>query len=135
MPDAPSVLVAEDDPQFRAGILTLLKPLALNCIAVEDGRRAIEVLRDLSQDVHLVITDMRMPVGSGWEVIEAARKHRGQSLPVIMQTGEAQYSDVQSRARDLGITPMDKADVRRCLVPAVREALRIFLRLKARWVL
>lgn len=123
--DAFSVLVAEDDPQFRAGIVTLLKQLGLNCIPVENGRQAIDVLRDLSRAVHLVITDMRMPVGSGWEVIEAAREYRGASLPVIMQTGEAQYTDVQSRADALGIAPMDKADVPRCLVPAVREVLRI----------
>lgn len=125
MRDAPSVLVAEDDGQFRAGILTLLKPLALNCIPVENGRQAIEVLRDLSQELHLVITDMRMPVGSGWQVIEAAREHRGESLPIIMQTGEAQYDDVQRRAEALGITPIDKADVHKRLVPAVREALRL----------
>lgn len=123
MPNAPSVLVAEDDPQFRAGIVTMLKPLGVNCIPVEDGRQAIEVLRDLSREVHLVITDMRMPVGSGWHVIEAAREHRGESLPVIMQTGEAQYTDVQSRAEELGITPIDKADVPQRLVPAVSEAL------------
>ena len=103
----------------------MLKPLALNCIPVEDGRQAIEVLRDLSRELHLVITDMRMPVGTGWEVIEAAREHRGESLPVIMQTGEAKYSDVQRRAEAFGITPIDKADLHELLIPAVREALRL----------
>jgi CheY-like chemotaxis protein len=125
MRDALSVLVAEDDPQFRAGLLALLKPLALSCIPVENGRQAIEVLRDLSRELGLVITDMRMPVGSGWDVIKAAREHRGESLPIIMQSGEAKYSDVRLRAEGSGIILMDKAEVRERLVPAVREALRL----------
>ena len=123
MPDAFTVLIAEDYPDFRARILALIEPLALTCIAVADGREAINVLRDRSQELHLLITDMDMPVHTGWDVIEAAREHRGEALPIIMQTGEGKYSYVRRRAEELGIVLIDKPDVDALLIPAVRAAL------------
>jgi len=118
-----SVLVAEDYPDFRARLLTLLEPLELACIPVANGLRAIEVLQDLSRGLDLLITDMDMPVHNGWEVIEAARQHRGDGLPIVMQTGEARYSYVRRRAEEFGITLIDKTDVADLLVPAVQRAL------------
>lgn len=125
MAGAANVLIAEDYPDFRARLLALLEPFDFNCIPVANGRLAIEVLRDLTQDLQLLITDMDMPVNTGWEVIEAAREHRGAALPIIMQTGEARYSYVQRRAQEFGIPLIDKLDIDIQLAPAVRQALGI----------
>ena len=123
MNGAPGVLVAEDYPDFRAKILALLRPLDLLCIQAENGRQAIEVVRDMSRALHLVITDMDMPVHTGWEVIHATREHREDGLPIIMQTGEAKYTYVKRRAAELDIVLIDKQDVDVLLVNAVRSAL------------
>ena len=120
---ARGVLIAEDYADFRARILALLQPLELACVPASNGRQAIEVLRDLSQELHLVITDMDMPVNTGWEVIAAAREHRRGDLPIIMQTGEAKYTYVRRRAAEFGIVLIDKKEIDELLVPAVREAL------------
>jgi CheY-like chemotaxis protein len=121
--DTPAVLIAEDYSDFRARLLLILKPLELPCIAVENGRQAIEVVRDASQTLQLVITDMDMPVHTGWEVIHATREHRGEALPIIMQTGEAKYTYVKRRAAELDIALIDKKDIDELLLPAVRAAL------------
>ena len=121
----PTVLIAEDYPDFRARLLALLEPLELECIPVSNGRQAIEVLQDLGQGLDLLITDMDMPVNTGWEVIESARSHRGEALPVIMQTGEARYTYVRRRAQEFGIVLIDKVDIDIHLGPAVRQALRL----------
>ncbi len=118
-----TVLIAEDDPDFRQRLLTLLEPLDLSRIPVANGRLAIEVVKDLSREIHLLITDLDMPVNTGWEVIEAFRQHRADTLPIIMQTGEARYSYVRRRAEEFGSVLIDKTDVDALLVPAVREAL------------
>ena len=120
---AANVLIAEDYPDFRDRLLALLEPFDFHCIPVANGRLAIEVLQDLSQDLQLLITDMDMPVNTGWEVIEAAREHRGAALPIIMQTGEARYTYVQRRAQEFGIPLIDKLDIDIHLAPAVRQAL------------
>ena len=122
MAGAHAVLIAEDYPEFRAGLLALLEPLNLNCIPVSNGRLAIEVLRDASQSLDLLITDMDMPVNTGWDVIGASRKHRAE-LPIIMQTGEARYTYVKRRAEEFGIVLIDKVDVDSLLLPVVRDAL------------
>ena len=122
MSSSHSVLIAEDYPEFRAGILALLEPLALNCVPVGNGKLAIDLLSDLTQELDLLITDMDMPVKTGWEVIEACRAHRPE-LPIIMQTGEARYTYVKRRAEEFGIVLIDKVDVDALLVSAVREAL------------
>lgn len=125
MPSRLTVLVAEDYSDFRRGLLDLLEPLGLECIPVQNGQLAIEVLEDLSRELHLVITDLDMPVKIGWEVIAAAREHRGEELPIILQTGEATYPYVMRKAGELGIPLIHKPDVPVRLVPAVREALKL----------
>ncbi len=122
MAAGPAVLIAEDYPDFRARLLALLEPLKLNCIPVANGKLAIDVIQNASQTLDLLITDMDMPVNTGWEVIEACREHRG-DLPIIMQTGEARYTYVKRRAGEFGIPLIDKLDVDVQLVPAVRDAL------------
>ncbi len=102
--------------------MALLEPLKLNCIPVANGKLAIDVIQDASHALDLLITDMDMPVNTGWEVIEACREHRG-DLPIIMQTGEARYTYVKRRAGEFGIPLIDKLDVDVQLVPAVRDAL------------
>ncbi len=119
------VLIAEDDYKYRAGIVLLLEPLGLICVAVEDGLLAAELLRDESERFDLVITDFRMPRRSGWHVIDAARTHRGDALPIIMQTAESQYPDVYLQAEALGVALIAKDDILALLVPAVRAALGI----------
>jgi CheY-like chemotaxis protein len=118
-----TVLIAEDFADFRARLIALLEPLDLDCIAVSNGHRAIEVIRDQDQTLHLLVTDLDMPVHTGWDVIDAARSHRGPELPVIMQTGEGKYPYVIDKAAGYGITLIDKTDVPSLLVPAVRDAL------------
>jgi CheY-like chemotaxis protein len=125
MDEARRVLIAEDDYKYAATIARLVEALGLACVLAEDGIKAAELLEDLSQEFHLVITDFRMPRASGWWVIEAARLHRGASFPVIMQTAEAQYADVYAKAEALGVPIIAKDDIHALLAPAVREALQM----------
>jgi len=119
------VLVAEDTYAFQATIVTMLEAIGLTCVAVADGLDAAALLEDATQEFHLAVTDFRMPRGSGWRVVEAARTHRGASFPVIMQTAESQYPDVYLRAEELGVALIAKDDIGALLIPAVREALQM----------
>ena len=126
MPAEPyRILVAEDTYAYQASIVRMLEGLGLECVAVANGLHAAALLRDRTQLLHLAITDFRMPRGSGWRVVEAARRYRGAAFPVIMQTAESQYPDVYRRAATLGITLIAKADINSLLIPAVREALKL----------
>jgi CheY-like chemotaxis protein len=102
-----------------------VEALGITCVAVGDGLDGAALLEDLAQPFDLAITDFRMPRGSGWRVVEAARKYRGASFPVIMQTAESQYPDVYLKAKKLRVPLIAKSDVYSLLVPAVKEALRL----------
>ena len=108
---------------FRQQIIAMLEPLALSCIPAVNGRLAIDVIEDRSRELGLLVTDLEMPEQSGWDVIRAARQHRDVTLPIIMQTGQAQYAHVWRRAQELDIVLIDKLDLPALLVPAVRDAL------------
>jgi CheY-like chemotaxis protein len=124
-PKAYRVLVAEDTYAFQATIVRMLEAIGLTCVAVADGLAAAALLADATQEFHLAVTDFRMPRGSGWRVVEAARTHRGASFPVIMQTAESQYPDVCLMAAELGVRLIAKDDLYALLIPAVREALQL----------
>ena len=117
-------LIAEDEYAYRVAIARMLELLGITSIGVEDGLAAAAILERVDDEpLHLAITDFRMPRASGWRVVEAAREFRGASFPVIMQTGEAQYADVYTRAAELGVPIIAKADIYTHLIPAVRAAL------------
>ena len=119
-------LIAEDDYAYRYAIERMLAAIGVDSIGVEDGVAAAAVLARVEDEpLDLAITDFRMPHGSGFHVIEAARAHRVPSFPVIMETAESQYSDVHERARALGVPLVAKRDLYTHLIPAVRAALGI----------
>ncbi|HXH20605.1 MAG TPA: response regulator [Dehalococcoidia bacterium] len=117
------MLLAEDFPDFMERLLDLLAPFGLNIAAASNGADAIDYVRDLTNPLHLLITDLDMPKRTGWHVIEAVRKHRGPDVPIIMQTGEATYPWVKVQAKELGIVLIHKPDIDELLIPAVCRAL------------
>lgn len=119
------VLLAEDTRAYLDRIVTLLDGLNLKIRLAEDGEQAIAYVADLSEPLDLLVTDMDMPKRTGWHVIEALRAHRGDAIPVIMQTGEAQYEWVQTKAAEMEIELIDKIHVDTRLVDAVRRALQL----------
>jgi excisionase family DNA binding protein len=83
-PSRPRILVADDEASIRE---LLQKTLALADYDVDvanDGRSALERLRDATYD--LLITDLKMPGADGLTVIREARRYRP-DLPVIIITG------------------------------------------------
>jgi CheY-like chemotaxis protein len=108
-----------------ARIQALLAPANLDLNCVVNGVEAISFVRNPSNMLDLLITDLDMPKRTGWDVINAVRQHRGESVPIIMQTGEATYPWVKDQAKQLGIVLIDKVDIDRLLLPAVKKALSL----------
>jgi CheY-like chemotaxis protein len=119
------ILLAEDFPQFMQRLIALLEPAGLNIAQATNGADAIDYVCETSKPLHLLITDLDMPRRTGWQVIEAVRRHRSPDLPIIMQTGEASYPWVKVKAHELGIILIDKLEIEVKLLPAVLTALRL----------
>ncbi len=98
---AGTVLLADDEPGVRTLGETMLESAGFEVVTVEDGRRAVEVVREIRNDVVCVILDLTMPVMDGEEAFHALREVRP-DVPVILCSG---YSEQELRDRFDGDVP------------------------------
>ncbi|MFP5213402.1 MAG: ATP-binding protein, partial [Acidobacteriota bacterium] len=78
------LLLVDDDTEILGILRDMLRLKGHRVIAVQDGTRALELLEN--EDFDLVLTDLGMPLVSGWDVAEKA-KAKTPPVPVILITG------------------------------------------------
>jgi CheY-like chemotaxis protein len=78
---APSLLITDDDRDFRETLRNVFQPRGFRTLLAADGEEAVDIV--LRQEVHLVLIDMHMPRLTGREAIARIKQfHR--SLPCIL---------------------------------------------------
>jgi CheY-like chemotaxis protein len=78
------LLLIDDDPVFRYTVGALLRRLGHRVEEAESGAAALALLGKMPVD--LVLTDLRMPGMTGWEVARLT-KTLHPSVPVVIVTG------------------------------------------------
>jgi CheY-like chemotaxis protein len=78
------ILVADDDANFRTIIHDILRKYHATVTVVSNGAEAIDKLEVERFD--LILSDIKMPDKTGYDVFAAARR-RGTGTPVILMTG------------------------------------------------
>ena len=63
------ILVAEDENFQRLALLDLLTMCEYEAIAVENGKQAMEQLKNENNDFDMVLLDLYMPEMDGFEVL------------------------------------------------------------------
>lgn len=79
------LFIVDDEPLVQAGIKSMLNWAELNieiCGSASNGQIALDMIRSLSPDI--VITDIKMPVMDGLELLNAAREEFGYKWPVFI---------------------------------------------------
>jgi CheY-like chemotaxis protein len=79
-----SILVADDEPNIRTTISDVLRKYGAVVTVAASGAEALQCVE--GQTFDLIISDIKMPDKTGYEVFAAARK-RSQTVPVILMTG------------------------------------------------
>jgi CheY-like chemotaxis protein len=79
-------LLVDDEPGVRAIIARMLEAEGYRVTEVGDALAALEAVRGASPPFDLVVTDNRMPVKSGVELVDELRAEFP-SLPILMLTG------------------------------------------------
>lgn len=94
-----SVLLVDDDDDFREAASTELECLGFSVVAVSDGEAMVRFIAEgHSRDV--IILDWRLPEHSGIDYLRALR-HRKVTIPVIILTGSTNTA-LESAALDGG---------------------------------
>jgi CheY-like chemotaxis protein len=78
------VLVADDEPNMRTTVSDVLRKYGVIVTTVANGSEAIAQVEQNTFD--LVISDIKMPDRTGYDVFAAARR-RSLTMPVILMTG------------------------------------------------
>ena len=92
------VLVADDDPTVRALAASVLEEAGYKVELAHDGIHAVERLRELGQQVSLVLLDLTMPRLAGAETALELRRLRP-DIPIVAMSG---YGDIEVMERFSG---------------------------------
>jgi signal transduction histidine kinase/ActR/RegA family two-component response regulator len=105
-----AVLVVEDDRQLSALITRFLEAAGATVHTTDNGDDAVTYLRGAlaaGTPLDLVVTDLRMPRGSGAEVIAAARE-RMLPMPIVVMSGFFDDADVAALAARRALVSLAK---------------------------
>jgi DNA-binding response OmpR family regulator len=88
--DAKRILVVEDDPAIRRGLLDALQFAGYQVLQAANGNDGVTQAMRATFD--LLLLDLILPGHSGFEILEAVRKARP-TLPVIVLTARGEEAD------------------------------------------
>ena len=124
------VLVAEDDPNIRKGLVEILEAEGFGTVSASTGGEALECFSREKPD--FVCLDIMMPDLNGYEVCKAIRKEDGQ-VPIIFISAKSEEIDkvlgLELGADDYIVKPFGVKEVaariravaRRCLAADTRK--------------
>ncbi len=118
-----TILVIDDDVQFRTMMVEMLERKQFVVYAAADGEEGIRIWQDLQPD--LVITDIIMPNKEGIEtILSLKRKNKDAKIIAISGGGRTNAQDNLRSAKLLGASltlskPFDNGE----LIRAVQELL------------
>lgn len=78
---APSLLITDDDREFRETLQGVFESRGFRTIGAGDGQEAVEIVR--RQEVHLLLLDMHMPRLTGLETLRVVKQLKSR-LPCIL---------------------------------------------------
>ena len=82
-----TILVVEDDPAIRGGIVDVLEYAGYQVIEAADGHAGMEAV--LKANYRLLLLDLVMPGPSGFDILKALKKQRpGQAVIILSARGE-----------------------------------------------
>ena len=88
---AKTIMIVDDSTSLRQVVSITLKGAGYDVLEARDGQDALSKLT--GQKIHLIISDVNMPVMDGFSFVRAAKQIPAYRFtPVIMLTTEAQES-------------------------------------------
>ena len=124
---AATILVADDDPDLRDILRSILEPAGFVVIEAENGDRALEVIR--ASTPSLAVLDYMMPGLTGPQVCEQLRQDVVlRYLPIIMLTGKSEVHDkvagLNAGADDYLVKPFEPMELLARVQMVLRRANR-----------
>ncbi|NRT75320.1 response regulator [Clostridium beijerinckii] len=120
----PTILVVDDEKEIRELIEIYLKNEGYNVITVEDGLRALDIVKKYT--IHLIVLDVMLPNIDGIQVCKNIREYL--DVPIIMLSAKREDNDkilgIITGADDYIAKPFNPLE----LVVRVKAQLRRYLK-------
>ena len=116
-----TILVVDDDAGQRSLLATFLSREGLNVLTAASGDEALRILD--TNDVSMMITDVRMPGMSGIALMSACRR-KIPGLPVLMVTAFPDIRDAVEAVKDGAVNYLQKPIDLVELLQSIRTALK-----------
>lgn len=115
-----TVLIVDDEPILRENVSLTFKRKGYRVITADNGKAAFELVK--SENVDLVISDIRMPGGDGVDLLKQIKDANLENPALIFMTG---YSDLSlENAYDMGADAVfGKPFSLKAMVAAAEKAL------------
>ena len=107
-----TVLVVDDDARLLETLAILVRSIGHDCLRAGDVQTAVQILAE--HEVEVVVTDLRMPGGSGLDLLDVvARSGRGTAVIVLTAYGtvESAVQAMQRGAFDYVLKPFDASEM------------------------
>jgi DNA-binding NtrC family response regulator len=118
-PDAPTVLVVDDEPSNLASIEKIFQRDGMRVITADGAKAALELVR--SRRVEVVLTDLMMPGVSGLELLRAL-KQISPDTEVVMMTAYGTVETAVQAMREGAYDFVEKPLKRMTIIKSVRKA-------------
>ena len=98
-PQAPLILVVEDDEALREALIDTLEMAGYNVLEADNGRAALEQLaEDSAFEIDIVISDVQMPKMDGHQLLKQIK--RQYDIPVLLMTAYGTISKAIEAMKD-----------------------------------
>ncbi|MBX2991421.1 MAG: response regulator [Bacteroidetes bacterium] len=88
---AETILLVEDEPMLLELVQSLLESTGYRVLTARDGRTAVETYKIHQQEIRLVLSDLGLPLLSGWEACRQMLAINPE-LKVVVATGYLDHS-------------------------------------------
>lgn len=115
------VLIVDDEPDIRELLVITLSRMGLECLAAENVAEALHHLSQ--QNVHLCLTDMNLPDGTGLDLVTHLQRHSPETpVAVITAYGsmEGAIQALKAGAFDYVSKPVDLHRLRELVAVAIK---------------
>jgi PAS domain S-box-containing protein len=118
-----TVLVIDDDPEVREVLRDMLRSRGLTVLDADSGPTGIEVFREKSNEIDVVLLDVNMPTMDGPVVLQELRTI-SPDVPVVVSTGSSEREAASRFGRQRPSSVVLKPFTTNLLVKTIVEASR-----------
>lgn len=106
------VLIADDDMRNVFALTTSLQSLEMDIEIANNGKEAVQIMRDPDNKIDIILMDIMMPEMDGYEAIKIIREDlKYKNIPILAVTAKAMKGDreksIQIGANDYVSKPID----------------------------